>query len=393
MRDFIFQGDEHSCGYACIRMFIMLKKKDEGFRYLRIGDRPPYSLSSLQSVSKRCGVDLCWKKAENIESLKNNAVFPILLVLKEGEQTHMVLLKKSSKKKFLIYDPANGKEWIKKEEIVNKWTGIFGDGEVFDDKSCEDKKPDKPNIWFYITSLLSLTIGIASLGVGFFFLNQDGNFLIPVIMFTVYALMEILRRRLAVYFMKEFDKRCLPYLKKSDDAPIEEDFKVYQLYKKDVFSDFVIMSASLLIVVALGILVGINSPSFFISMAGLISYRIISTVFLERNIKKDERDLEEEEKNCIKDKDKAFEKIVSIQNKAYSISSQMDFDRIIETVITLLLSLIPFVAQETFSLNFYLLHFFSLSALNSSIHEVSDYHLRIRDRQKNKDYFLNFIKK
>ena len=393
MRDFIFQGDEHSCGYACTRMFIMLKKKDRSFRYLRIGDKPPYNLSTLQNLAKRCGVDLDWKKAESVESLKNNAVFPLLLVLKGNEQDHMVLLKKSSKKKFLIYDPACGKEWIKKDEIVNKWTGIFGDGEVFDDKPCENKKPDKPNVWFYITSLFSLTIGIASLGVGFYFLNQDGNFLVPVIMFTLYALTEILRRRLAVYFMKEFDKRGLPYLKESDDSAIEEDFRSYQLYKKDVFSDFVIMSASLLIVVALGILIGINSPSFFISMAGLISYRIISTVFLERNIKKDERELEEEERGGIKDKDKAFERITSIQDKAYSISSQMDFGKIIETIIVLLLSLIPFVAQETFSLNFYLLHFFSLSALNSSIHEVSEYHLRMRDRQKNKDYFLNFIKK
>lgn len=393
MRDFIFQGDEHSCGYACIRMFIMLKKKDSSFRNLRIGDRPPYTLYTLQEIAKTSGVDLSFRKAENLESLRSNVVFPILLILKEGEQNHMVLLKASKRGKFLIYDPARGKDWIKQETIISKWTGIFGDGEVIDDKPNESMKLDKPNVWYYISSALCLTFGIASLGLGFYFLNQDGNFLVPVIAFASYALLEVLRKRLAVYFMKDFDKRCLPYLEMSAKKHIEDDFKQYQLYKKDVFSDFVIMSASISLVVALGTLIGVNSPSFFISMAGLICYRIIVTVFLTRNTRKESRSLELEETTGIKDKDKSFENIKSIQDKAYSISNKLDFERVIEIVAILFLSLIPFVVSENFTLNYYLLHFFALHALNSSIHEVVEYHLRIPDRQKNKDYFLNFIKK
>lgn len=393
MRDFIFQGDEHSCGYACLRMFIILKRRNKDFRNLTILKRPPYSLYDLQECAKASGMNLSFKKAENLESLKDNLVFPLLLVLKEGDQSHMVLLRKSKKGKFLIYDPARGKDWIKQDVIIGKWTGIFGDGEVVEERDCNCPKADSPDNWYYVSSAACLTFGIAFLGLGFFFLNQDGNFLVPVIAFASYALLEVLRKRLALFFMKKFDDKFLPYLEMSEAEYLEKDFKQYQLYKKDVFSDFVIMLASLLLVGSLGTLIGINSPSFFISLAGLISYQIIQTVFMGRNIKKQERCLEEDERMIIKDKLNNLDTVKAVQEKAYSISNQLDFQRTLEMVVMLFLSLIPFVVSENFSLNYYLLHFFSLTALNSSIHEVVEYHLRIGDRQKNKDYFLNFIKK
>lgn len=391
MRDFIYQGDEHSCGYATLRMFTIIKKKDPRYRYMGIKGEGPYSLEDLKEQARAEGMDIKFIKVNNKEDLRTNDRYPIMLVLEEGEGTHMVLLKKSWKGRYLIYDPAKGKAWIKEDDLIARWTGVYGDGDIVENTPCKYKKPSILP-WNYNVATLIAVIGeVYALLAGFYHLNEEGNFLQPVTYFSAYAIFEILRHLVVERYMKRFDDKYKNLIINSKKGKIREDYRQFSMFKAYLFSSITNLVASCVMTLILTILMGINSPSFFLSFGALACYQVFSTIFIGMGVKDKTLALAKKEEKMLENKEGREEALSIMFKDSYSIMESLSYKRLLEVLVILLVSLIPFVVDQNFTLNFYLFNCFSMLIIHSAMKGIEDYVMNTKERRINEEYFLMLL--
>ena len=118
---FVYQGDEEGCGLASLKMLLLDLTKKKGYRYLTSDKEEDLSLEDIRQMAFKEGVDIKWKRCSKEEDLLTATTFPLLILLKGEGKGHLVYLKKAKKGRFLVYDPAIGKKWLKKEELVKDY--------------------------------------------------------------------------------------------------------------------------------------------------------------------------------------------------------------------------------------------------------------------------------
>ncbi|MCQ2772942.1 MAG: cysteine peptidase family C39 domain-containing protein [Bacilli bacterium] len=369
----------------------MIMQGDKNYRYMKMEGDKPYSLEDLSKKAFEEGVKLTFMKVDSKEAIKSNQTFPLLLVLEGDYGTHMVLLRKSRRKKFLIYDPAYGKKWIKEHELIAQWTGVFGQGEKMDYRECKEASPKIIHPRYTIASILCVVGSVLALFFGFYHLNEEGNFLSPVVYFAFYAVFEILRQSLAIREMKKFDEKYKHVLLSSKCTDINKDYKTFSLFKMHAFSSLINLVASCVAFVVLSILMGVNSPSFFLGVGVVASYQVISCFFIGKDIKNKVQAIGIKEEKMLSGNGDREASLDILFKDSYSVAEQFSFKKIIEIIICFFAALIPFSIDKVFSLNFYLFNFFSLYVIQASLKGVEDYFLNYREREMNKQSFLYLL--
>jgi hypothetical protein len=392
----IYQEDENGCGLASMRMFLCALTRRHGYKFLTLEGHPPYSLENLRLASSKEGVDLVFKKVADPLSLKTNKKWPILLLLKGGKNGHLVLAIRRFGKRVLIHDPADGKSWIKIPKLIEKWTGVFGEGNVTEKRRCPFKKPHLiKSSALIIPSLLSL-VACACLFVGFYFLSAEGNYLFPILFFGAYGLVEITERFLLVKAMKSFDEKWLNSIFDSDPERLRKNFERYYSYKRNVFPSWLDFFEGAATAIGLLILVGMNEPSFFAAAGGMALYLVGASATLSMSLAKRKLSLEEAEQALFKDdyqKEVKLRSLKDINSEAYKIGDLCIYERVIFFAVTLVLALFPVLASEEISLNYYLLHFFALLAVGEGLKKVLGFFEEKPQREIDEAYFREYLAK
>ena len=101
--------------------------KRKEYRYLdepNCFDKAP-SLSELIRYASQHGLKLRAYQYKNCCDIKNNKVYPILVLLKEDGLSHLAYLERRVGHRFILLDPARGKRSIRDLEFYNIFTGVF----------------------------------------------------------------------------------------------------------------------------------------------------------------------------------------------------------------------------------------------------------------------------
>ncbi len=396
MGNIIYQEDENGCGIASTRMLLVRLAKHRGYKFLPLEGHPPYSLEELRLASSKEGVDLVFKKVSDPNSLKANKKWPILLLLKGGTNGHLVLAVRRFGKRTLIYDPAEGKTWVKTDRLLERWGGVYGEGTISEKRRCPYRKPAFIKIAsLLIPSLLAITSCLC-LFAGFYFVNEEGNYLFPILFFGAYGLCEIAERLLTVKAMKSFDGKWLATIYDPDSDRLRKNFERYYSFKRNAFPlwlDFFEGAASAL---GLLILVGINEPSFFAAAGGMMLYLIVAGITLTKNLAKRKLLLEKNEQALFKNgyqKEVKLRALKDINSEAYKIGDLCLYEHVVLFAVALALALFPVLASQEISLNYYLLHFFALLAVGEGFRKVLDFFEEKPQREIDEAYFREYLAK
>ena len=394
---FVYQGDEGGCCLAALKMLLLDLTKKKGYRYLTTDKEGDLSLEDLRQIAFKEGVEIKWKRCISEEELLKRPSLPLLILLNGGEKGHLVYLKKATKDKFLVYDPAFGKKWVKKEDFTKDFSCVYGEAVMFSEENCPYSKPKIfSKIGFFLSAFISLA-GIVSLYSGLYLLGQDDSYVFTAILLSNYGLLSILSRLVNGHFSRKFDKRWLKYVPSNSKKKLAKNYERYYAFKSSTFPAAMNIVEAVSVIFGLSFLFGLNDPYFYVSAIALSVYLALeSQIFRKQAIKKRECLLLAEE-DLLKGKDNVHDqlkKMGSISNDAYRIGEGATYTQIIYYAVTIGLSFIPSFISNNFTLNYFLFHLFGLFGLGQGIRALLNVFENRHEREKAYVYFCeNFVKK
>jgi len=396
MSTIIYQESEHGCGLAVLRMVLCDLQKQSNYQYLTLDGHPPYSLKQLEERASKEGVLLSFMRAENAEAIMDAKEFPMILSLKGREGSHLVYCPKATKRKVLLYDPALGPRWVKREELKEEWDLVFGKVELLSHEKCPYQAP-KLFSWTQrlVPSLLSVFACVA-LFAGFYFVRDDGNYLVSILLFALYGILEIISRRFLFHAMKQCDERWLKRVAVGPKEQWRERYLQYSEWKKNAFPGVFALFSSLTISIALTILIGWNSPYFFVSVAGMLVYLLAKSIGIGTSIEQAKRKIETSEHEIFStdiSAEEATRGFEALNEEGYHIGSELSYERILFVAMALALALLPLLSAESITLNYYLFHFAGLLAIGVGLRQWSQYWEEAPVREQNERYFLEYFVK
>ena len=394
---FVYQGDEEGCGLATLKMLLLDLTKKKGYRYLTSEKETDISLEDIRQIAFKEGIDIKWKRASSREELLLATSFPLLILLEGSNKGHLVYLKKGTKKKFLVYDPAIGKRWVKKEDFIKDFSCVYGEPVLFSVESCPYTKPKIfSKKGFFLSSLTSL-LGIASLYFGLYLLGNEDSYIVVAILLSLYGLLSVGSRLINGFFSRRFDKRWLKYVPSNSKKKLAKNYERYYAFKSSTFPAVMTIVEGVSVVFGLSFLFGLNDPYFYVSAIGLSIYLALESGIFRKKVVKKKESLVLAEENLLQGKDNIREqlkKMSSISNKAFQIGEGATYVQIIYMAVAIGLAFIPSMMSENFTLNYFLFHFFGLLGLGQGIRSLLNFFENRSERERAYVYFLdNFVKK
>ena len=371
MEQFVYAGKRGGCGLASLKMLLIHYQKQRGYAFLESDDNG--SLESLRQIAEKEGVGILWKKADDKNALSNNQHFPLLLLLKEGEDGHLVYLRSKRKDSYRIYDPDIGEKKFKESELLEKWTGIYGEGCLLHKKECRHRKPKLFTSAGIISISLAFLASIASLLAAFFFLKENYSPLLTIGMLSSFAIGFVLERFFFMSEMKRFDKRhaCAIATIRSEKETVKDNYLHYNAFKRLAFSRLKWWLEGPLSLMAILLLFGFDSPSFLLSGAFLIGISLISSIILGPKFQRKGGELAKMEESLLNGNPNESDKMMaSLFSKTYLFAKAVEYRKIISLASTLLLALIPVFMEKRIELNYFLLEFFALLGIHEAISPV-----------------------
>ena len=390
MKNFVYQGDEDSCGLAVLKMLLLELTKKKGYRYLTVEKDNPLSLEDIRKVAFQEGVDIAWKRCQKKEDLNAYRTLPLLVVLENEGKSHLVLLKKANKKRFLVYDPAIGPKWIDKEKVIESFSCVYGEATVFSVENCPYSKPKVIKKRSLVLTGLITLIGVACLYFGL-------SYPLVILFFAIYGLCSIGSRVLNDFYSKEFDKKWLKYVPSTTKKKLSKNYERYYAFKSEVFPVLINVLESVSVIVGLNFLYGLNDIYFFVSAFGLGVYLLIESKVYRSGLSKQKEGLIIDEANLLECRDSKhvqLKKMKDIGSKANEIGASMTYMRIIYFAIIAFLAFIPPFMGDNLSLNYYLFHLFGLLAIGQGMRSLLYFFETKCQREKAYSYFIEtFVKK
>lgn len=395
MRQFIYQESEKGCGLACLKMALIEATGKSNYKFMRLEKHPPYSLKELQETAAKEGMELTFYKANEKEKFKEIDSFPLFLLLNKEGHEHLVYVPKARKEKILIYDPAFGAYWAKKEDVMEEWGLIWGLLKMGQKQDCPYKKPKIFSPLDFLFPSLSAIVSFLCLYASFFFMQDSGNYLLSIGLLACCGFCEILTRLLLTNSMKKFDQKWL-YKIALVPHDLKERYEHYYALKKAIFPDFLSLITSSLLAVSITLLFGLNNSLFYLSVAGALIYVSFSSFFLKNKIVHQKMALEQRERKLfsnVQTIDATTEAIEAINQEGYKIANLIGNEQIVYFIFMAVFALFPLLNVTSISLNYYLLHLGALLIVGSSLQNIFKYIENSPVREREEMYFNEYFSK
>jgi hypothetical protein len=323
--------------------------------------------------------------------IDKNVSFPLLLVLNEEGKSHMVYLTGHQGKRFLVLDPSRGKRTIGESEMSRSFSGVFLEATKFNSIDFEVKKP------FFMPKRTRLALGLIqilsffSLIAGFYFINDEGNFLAPLVLFAIFALFSIAQRAMTVKAMKCFDDRHLNFV---DSLPLEsrEDaYRHYNSFKTAIFSGAPAIIGGALEIAAFSVLFAINEPWIGLSVATIFMLLMIERLVLKPRIREKENELEKTERGFLGGywpKERRRPTSRDVVTGAIRIANYLAYRRTVIFAVELVFSLLCVLLSGRVSLNYLLFSLAGITILGEEFEKIVAITEKRNEFEKEKAYFI-----
>lgn len=298
MKYFIFQGNDHDCGFASLKMLLANLSKDKSYLYVPKPDkRENYSLEDIIKIAKDYGLEL---EAYSLNKQGYDELqVPCLSLI---DNNHVVMIKKVRKNSIVIYDPGRGKIKMKKDEFLRRWRNI-----ILEKSGCKNLDkikrirqrilPIKLNVFEAIFSLASTAILIGA----FYLLNKTENMLYSLVFLLLFILSLLFEKLILYKQVYTFDSIYIPIYFGLQKNQNENKYKQFIEFKQTYFTSNRELISSITMMFLISFLLIINdTKNIFVLLAFLLIKTLGSFLFFKRR---------ENVKNLIADEERKAIKI------------------------------------------------------------------------------------
>ena len=317
---YVPQIQKDDCGYACVKMLLANVQKDKNFLFLpQDENHGPYSYQDLIDIAKGHGIVLNGYTVEDKMKIKEHKKFPIIVTLATNSGgSHAVLVYKVSLGRVQYLDPRLGKLETSIRKFVSKWDGTLLSIESVEKKECPYKEAKPLSLGNTIAlNFLEVMAGVSAIA-GVYFINNNAYVFIPIALFALAVVFELLVKAYSISLMKRVDSYFYGQVEIKDNQ-YYATMQRFERYKKSLLANP--LNFILTFVVAMGLMLVTlqNNLYNFLLIAAPFVASMVEFFIYQPYLKNGIIEVEEEEQalDSSVDDDEYRERIDLLHRKAY----------------------------------------------------------------------------
>lgn len=361
MRYYIKQIGTKDCAMACLKMLLSIIYKSNKFLYYPQSTKDAaYSLQEIINYADLEGVTLNGFKYNDKKAIFNTFKYPKLCVMNNNGILHMVLVRKYTNRNVLVYDPKNEPYWISKKNFIENWNGETLEVDKVRGSNYKNTFKSPISIFNKIMLVLLQLLSAAFALLAMFFVNSQIKFVVPVILFSAFAITEIVYKRFLIVTMKKFDIEMIDKIYDSNSKLIREKIEDINKFKILAIGKPIEIINSLVILFAGMTIIGINAYLNILNILLIITIRTIFDIVENRYFlyKQNNTNLKEQELLMSRSKDEFKERFSELQKQVYIKASFLNYKNYIIIFLIGIITLVYSAFANEISINFIIFHIF-----------------------------------
>ena len=385
MRYFIYQGNDHDCGFAALKMYLATIANDKSYLYIpKPSKREHYNLEDLVNIAAEYNVAL--DVYTTSKDYFDNLDAPTIALI---DDNHTVLIKKKYKHSVVLYDPGRGVIRMRREEFLRRWRNIIlssDNPEVV--KKLEKKRqrllPAKLDVLANVISFASAL----SLIVTFYLLNKSENFFFSFIFLCLFVAGQIAEKAILYKLVYTFDLEYIPRFFNYRQNCSKEKYLEFTNYKRQFFITNRQQIANILIAFMITFLLILNDFRNIFVLLALILLKVLEVLLFSRNEQDTRNLISELESRSFKDPKVAKDLALEANVKADGHILYNSMKEIFYTFVSFGFSVIMMFITKNMGCNFVIFHFVMYFAgFNSYAHLLDAFSLRKEAKKMERRFF------
>ena len=354
MKYFIFQGNDHDCGFASLKMLLSHISKNKSYLYIpKPTKREKYTLADLVNIGAKYGVEL---EAYGIDKQGIDEIPELSLAL--IDENHVILIKRKRKRTIIVYDPAYGKVRMKKEEFKRRFRSVIL---ICKDYSCIQKIKEKPkqiiNLNLRILEISSSIVSAIVLVTLFYLLNTSNDYINSLIFLGAFLLFQIIEKLILYKQVYTFDSFYIPRYFSQTKNCNKQKYLEYANYKRSFFTFNRSILSSFLVALLITFLLCANDVKNAFVLLALIMLKLLEKIAFAKKSEDSKNVIAEIESQCFKNIENSSQLALEANMKADHHIFYSSLKEIFYIFMTFLFSLLMMFTTGNSGCNFVIFHF------------------------------------
>ena len=354
MKYFIFQGNDHDCGFASLKMLMAHIKNDKSFLYIeKCVRKDGLSVAELIKEAKMHGLLLESYSCDEdyFEQLK----IPSLTLIRNN---HVVMIKKVTQKKITYYDPEFGPTTIKKDEFLSIWCRIVIEIVSTDCMSDIPKKrrkilPFKLRFFEAFASVVSAAI----LMMTFYLLNNEKNAVFSLIFLFLFITSQLIENIIVYKEINFFDTKYIePYFSRRKNQS-KLKYLEFIAYKQNFLQNSRGLLSSILVAFMITFLLCFNDFRNVFVLLILVLVKILDLLLFAKKYDSKRNEIEHYEERCFSSKELCADYAYKANHLANRTISQNSLRQIFYISLAFAFSLVMMFITGNSGCNYVIFHF------------------------------------
>lgn len=381
---FVYQGNNNDCGFAALKMLLALVNRSGTFlRLKKPAKRENYTFSDLIEIGARYKLNLVAFR-NNVKDLSLIKTPCIALI----NENHAVLVRKITKSLVQINDPYIGPIKMNKNDFLEKWNGLSLEIQSFEKTKYVRNRSHILSPIIKLLYFLLSAIGVASLLAGLSLVKQGSHVIYPILLFSLFAVCELVDNWYLIKVIKYFDIKYLPIFFNNQKSINADQYKEYTLFKESYFTLDMKFLTSIFLISIISIVLIFNEPHNIIAILLLLTLCcLLKFIFSKRDFESLNY-INSEENKLFKDGGDV-KKITELSNKSCSYAFRLSTRRTIVIFFIIIMSLLLMIISKEISVNYIIFHFGLYFILSVNFNNILDLDTTVNEYKKRKEHFID----
>ena len=387
---FCYQGNNHDCGFAALKMLLATVHENKSFLYLakNKGKKGNYTFRELIDIAKENGVIMRAYECDN--SQLDKITLPCLALINSN---HVVMITSLSRKYIKISDPDKGMLKIKRASFEKTWRQrVLEISDVAE--HCFHKQnflTEFPSHKNQVIKLIIKFVSTASILTGFFFVKEDSFVFIPIIFLVVFALLELVEKWYKIKEINFFDKTFIQKIFSRKENQNNKTYNLYNEFKKSYclyFDEFITYSLSFALI---SFVLIINNPINSIAIIFILLSLLVKKLILGNKRNDQKREIALLEDGLSEAKEDYLSIVDKCVSSANNFALKISFEKCIHSFLLIIICILSMIYCKTISVNFILFHFGAFYILSNNMESLISYKENIETYKRLEAQFIDHI--
>ena len=353
MKYFIFQGNDHDCGFTSLKMLMAHLQKDKSYLYVKKIRRK--DVFSVDDICKEAGMRGLKLSAYSCDEEYFNKLKSPSLTLIRGN--HVVMIKKVTPKKIIYLDSEVGQVKLKKDEFIALWSKIIIEVEENDLSKIRKTRRSILPVKLKILESVTAVISAAILIVTFYLLNNQENTIFSLLFLLLFMTAQFVENIIIHKEIDFFDSYYIePYFSRSKNQN-KLSYLEFIGFKQNYFSNSRNLLSAVLIAFMVTFLLCLNDFRNIFALLALILIKVLELTVFSKSFESKKYQIARYEKRCFKCKEQCADYAYKANLLANQTVSQNSFKQIIYIALAFFFALLMMFLTGNTGCNYVIFHF------------------------------------